>query len=57
MSISPKQVELKKDLEQVVYDDKGGINKTKDARRTHASDAAGYVIEKLRPARKPVFRA
>jgi len=57
MSISPKQNELKKDLEQVVYDDKGGINKTKDARRTNASDAAGYVIEKLRPARKPVFRA
>jgi len=55
ISISPRQNELKKDLEQVVYGDNGTINKTQDARRTHASDAAGYVIEKLRPAKKPAF--
>ena len=51
--LSPKQVELKKDFEMVSWNDKGeDIDKAKDARRTHASDAAGYVVEKLRPIRR-----
>jgi len=55
--VSPKQAQLIKDLEQVVYNDNGEIDKTKDARRTHASDAAGYFIENLRPIQERAFYA
>lgn len=43
--IDPKCKELIKDLEEVVYKtDAGVIDKDKDARRTHLSDALGYLV-------------
>ena len=45
MRVSPKCVELIKDLEEVVY--KNGstlIDKERDPKRTHLSDALGYLL-------------
>ncbi|HEU5023174.1 MAG TPA: terminase family protein [Bryobacteraceae bacterium] len=43
--VSPKCKELIDDFEQVSYEeDSTQIDKTKDRRRTHASDALGYLI-------------
>jgi len=52
LRIHPSQVELRKDFEQVVWNKKGNdIDKT-EIKRSHASDAAGYAIQKLRPVRQ-----
>ena len=43
--IDPKCKELVKDLEEVVYKpDTGAIDKDRDPKRTHLSDALGYLI-------------
>jgi hypothetical protein len=49
--VSPKCKELILDFEQVTYSDKSReINKTRDTRRTHLSDALGYLVwEEFRP--------
>jgi len=49
--VSPKCANLILDFEQVVYGEKSReINKTKDSRRTHLSDALGYLVwEDFRP--------
>jgi hypothetical protein len=49
--VSPRCEGLILDFEQVVYGEKSrGINKTKDERRTHLSDALGYLVfEEFRP--------
>lgn len=44
MTVDPKCVELIRDLEQCVRDEKGGIEK-KDLERTHFLDACSYYIE------------
>jgi hypothetical protein len=45
MFVSPKCKELIDDFEQVSYEeDSTQIDKTKDRRRTHASDALGYLV-------------
>ncbi len=45
MFVSPKCKELIDDFEQVSYEeDSTQIDKTKDRRRTHSSDALGYLI-------------
>ena len=45
MIIDPKCKELIKDLEQVVYKDGTTvIDKEADSRRTHLSDALGYLL-------------
>ena len=55
MSISPRCKELVKDFEEVAY--KPGstvVDKDKNPRRTHLSDALGYVVwQECRP-RAPV---
>ncbi|HBY60819.1 MAG TPA: hypothetical protein DEH78_13435 [Solibacterales bacterium] len=61
--IDPRCRELVKDLEEVSYKDRSGdIDKTKDPRRTHLSDALGYLIwQECRPRpqlgeqNKPLF--
>lgn len=46
--IHPKCRELIKDFEQVLFKpDSGVIDKTRDAKRTHASDALGYAVWEL----------
>lgn len=49
--VSSKCQELIRDFEEVVYSENGReINKTKDSRRTHLSDALGYLVwEEFRP--------
>jgi hypothetical protein len=48
LEISPKCKELIKDLEEVLFKpDSGVIDKVRDPRRTHASDALGYVVWQL----------
>ncbi len=49
--VSPKCTGLIQDFEQVVYcDNSREINKTRDRRRTHLSDALGYLVwEEFRP--------
>jgi len=45
MTIDPKCKELIKDFEQVAYLESGSqIDKDKDRRRTHSSDALGYLV-------------
>jgi len=45
MFVSPKCKELIDDFEQVSYEeDSTQIDKTKDRRRTHSSDALGYLV-------------
>ena len=45
MSVNPGCVELIKDLEQVVYKANSvAIDKERDAKRTHLSDALGYLV-------------
>jgi hypothetical protein len=45
MFVSPKCKELIDDFEQVSYEeDSTQVDKTKDRRRTHASDALGYLV-------------
>ncbi len=45
MTVNPSCVELIKDLEQVVYKENSVvIDKERDARRTHLSDALGYLV-------------
>ena len=44
MTVDPKCVELVRDLEQCIRDEKGGIDK-KDLERTHFLDACSYYIE------------
>jgi len=45
MTIDPKCKELIKDFEQVSYHESGfEIDKDKDRRRTHSSDALGYLV-------------
>ncbi|MEO8026320.1 MAG: terminase family protein [Bryobacteraceae bacterium] len=45
MSVSPTCVELIKDFEQVVYKENSVIvDKERDAKRTHLSDALGYLV-------------
>jgi hypothetical protein len=61
--VSSKCKELILDLEQVVYEENSReINKTKDRRRSHLSDALGYLVwEEFRPQqpigeqRRPLF--
>ena len=49
--VNPKCKELIKDLEQVVYmPDSAIIDKQRDPRRTHLSDALGYLVwQECRP--------
>ena len=48
MEIDPKCKELINDFEDVLFKpDSGGIDKVRDLRRTHASDALGYLIWSL----------
>jgi hypothetical protein len=48
LEIDPRCRELIKDLEEVMFKpDSGVIDKVRDPRRTHASDALGYVIWEL----------
>ena len=56
IEIDPSCLELIADLEQVVRDNRGGIKKIADQRnpyfrRTHASDALGYLIAYEMPVR------
>jgi hypothetical protein len=45
LEIDPRCKELIKDFEEVMYKaDSGIVDKTRDPRRTHASDALGYAI-------------
>ena len=45
MRISPKCKELIKDLDEVVYKpDSTVIDKERDTKRTHLSDALGYLV-------------
>jgi len=51
LTIDPKCKELIKDLEQVSYKEDGqDIDKNKDKKRTHSSDALGYLIYSVRKA-------
>ncbi len=51
LEIDPKCKELIKDLEQVSYKEDGQeIDKNKDKKRTHSSDALGYLIYSVRKA-------
>jgi Terminase large subunit, T4likevirus-type, N-terminal len=55
LQIDPKCKELIKDLEEVVFKPESGvIDKTRDLKRTHASDALGYLIWELY-GEKPTF--
>lgn len=48
LEIDPRCGELIKDFEEVMFKaDSGVVDKVKDPRRTHASDALGYVIWEL----------
>ena len=48
LEIDPECRELIKDFEQVLFKpDSGVIDKTRDPRRTHASDALGYAVWEL----------
>jgi hypothetical protein len=56
IEIDPECKELVADLEQVLRDNKGGLKKSRDRKdpyfkRTHASDALGYLITYERPVR------
>ena len=45
MTVSPRCKELIDDFEQVAYEeDSTQIDKDKDRKRTHASDALGYLV-------------
>jgi hypothetical protein len=45
LEVDPKCDELIKDFEQVMFKpDSGVIDKVRDLRRTHASDALGYLV-------------
>jgi hypothetical protein len=45
LTVSPRCKELIDDFEQVAYEEESTqIDKTKDRRRTHASDALGYLV-------------
>ena len=45
MTVDPKCVDLIKDFEQVVYKENSVvIDKERDAKRTHLSDALGYMV-------------
>jgi hypothetical protein len=45
LEIDPRCKELVKDFEEVMFKaDSGVIDKARDPRRTHASDALGYAI-------------
>lgn len=53
-------VEFLRDMDQVVGDGRGGIKKVGKrgdpyARRTHASDAVGYWVSRVRPVRREVW--
>ncbi len=55
LEIDPKCKELIKDFEEVLFKpDSGVIDKVRDPRRTHASDALGYLIWELH-GDKPTF--
>ncbi len=45
ITFSPKMIELIEDMEQVVKNDRGEIDKS-DIKRTHASDGAGYFLSR-----------
>lgn len=48
LQIDPRCRELVKDLEEVLFKpDSGVIDKERDAKRTHSSDALGYVVWEL----------
>ncbi len=48
LEIDPKCKELTKDFEEVMFKpDSGVVDKVRDPRRTHASDALGYVVWEL----------
>lgn len=52
--IDPKCKELALDLEQVVWrEGSSEIEKSKDSKRTHASDALGYALHMTRPIEAP----
>jgi hypothetical protein len=55
MLISPKCKNLILDFEEVVYKpDSGVIDKTRDMKRTHMSDALGYLVwQECRPHAAP----
>ncbi len=55
IEIDPRCRELVKDFEEVLFKpDSGVIDKTRDLRRTHASDALGYLVWEMY-GDKPVF--
>jgi hypothetical protein len=55
MEIDPKCRELIKDFEEVLFKpDSGVIDKVRDLKRTHASDALGYLIWE-RHGERPTF--
>jgi hypothetical protein len=48
LEVDPRCKELIKDFEEVLYKPETGVvDKTRDLRRTHASDALGYLIWEL----------
>lgn len=55
MTVSPKCLELIKDLELCQRDKNGGLDKS-DIKRTHAIDSATYGLEYRHPVRKPETR-
>ncbi|MCU1294033.1 MAG: hypothetical protein JWP08_2883 [Bryobacterales bacterium] len=55
LQIDPRCKELIKDLEEVLFKPESGvIDKTRDLKRTHASDALGYLVWELH-GEKPAF--
>lgn len=61
IEIDPSCTELIDDLEQVLRDNRGGIKKSRQRtdpyfRRTHTSDALGYLINYERPVRIKTLR-
>jgi hypothetical protein len=53
--VSPKCEELIQDFEQVIYSDRSKeINKDKDSRRTHLSDALGYLVWREFTPQQPI---
>lgn len=52
LEVDPRCKELVKDFEEVMFKpDSGIVDKARDPRRTHASDALGYAIWELYGAR------
>jgi len=53
MVIDPRCGELIADLEEVAMDESGRIDKLRDKRRSHVSDALGYLVVGLMNPRRP----